>query len=90
MAMAGILYGVTMTEITGSVDTYHPEVRVWRVEHPDRGFLGLLYLDFFARPTKQPGAWMTEFRGQMRMPDGADLRPYVTLVTNFTPRRRTY
>lgn len=85
MAMAGILYGVTMTEITGSVDTYHPEVRVWRVEHPDRGFLGLLYLDFFARPTKQPGAWMTEFRGQMRMPDGADLRPYVTLVTNFTP-----
>lgn len=83
--MAKILYGVEMEEITGTVDVYHPEVRVYRVSHPERGFLGLLYLDFFTRPSKQPGAWMTEFRGQMRTPSGHDQRPYVTLVTNFNP-----
>lgn len=81
--MASLLYGIRFDEITGEVDTYHPDVRVYRVSHPDRGTLGLLYLDFFARPTKQPGAWMTEFRGQMQRPDGTPQRPYVTLVTNF-------
>lgn len=84
LSMAHTLYGVEMKEITGETDLYHPEVRVFRVTHPERGYLGLLYFDFFARPTKQPGAWMTEFRGQMRLPDGTDRRPYVTIVTNFT------
>ena len=84
IALAKLLYGVEMNEITHTVDLYHPEVRVFRVSHPDRGFLGLLYFDFFARPTKQPGAWMTEFRGQIKKTDGTDQRPYVTLVTNFT------
>lgn len=81
--IASLLYGIGFEEITGQVDTYHPDVRVYRVSHPERGTLGLLYLDFFARRTKQPGAWMTEFRGQMRRADGTDQRPYVTLVTNF-------
>lgn len=70
--------------MTADVDRYHPDVRCWRVSHPERGFLGLLYYDFFARPTKKPGAWMTEFRSQMRRRDGSDCRPYVTLVTNIT------
>ncbi len=84
LSMARTLYKIEFEEITGSVDLYHPEVRVFRVTHPQRGFLGLLYYDFFARPTKQPGAWMTEFRGQMHLPDGTDRRPFVTIVTNFT------
>lgn len=82
-ALASSLYRIDFEEITGTVDSYHPDVRVYRVSHPERGTLGLLYLDFFARDTKQPGAWMTEFRGQMRRHDGSDQRPYVTLVTNF-------
>lgn len=84
LSMTRTLYKVEFEEITDSVDLYHPEVRVFRVTHPQRGFLGLLYYDFFARPTKQPGAWMTEFRGQMHLPDGTDRRPFVTIVTNFT------
>jgi len=82
--IAGLLYGLSFEEVTDKTDLYHPDVRCWRVNHHTRGFLGLLYYDFFARPTKQPGAWMTEFRGQMHRPDGSDRRPYVTLVTNFT------
>lgn len=82
--VAELLYGLKFEEVTADVDRYHPDVRCWRVSHPERGFLGLLYYDFFARPTKKPGAWMTEFRSQMRRRDGSDCRPYVTLVTNIT------
>lgn len=85
VSLARRLYGVEMTDVTDSVDRYHPEVRVMRVTHPVRGFLGLFYLDFFARPTKRPGAWMTEFRGQMRDRGNVDRRPYVTIVTNIAP-----
>lgn len=82
--VAELLYGLKFEEVTADVDRYHPDVRCWRVSHPERGFLGLLYYDFFARPTKKPGAWMTEFRSHMRRRDGSDCRPYVTLVTNIT------
>lgn len=82
--VAELLYGLKFEDVTADVDRYHPDVRCWRVSHPERGFLGLLYYDFFARPTKKPGAWMTEFRSQMRRRDGSDCRPYVTLVTNIT------
>lgn len=84
-ALAKTLYGVDFEEITGTVDVYHPDVRVYRVSSTERGYLGLIYYDFFARPTKRPGAWMTEFRGQKRLPDGTDIRPYINIVANIAP-----
>lgn len=82
-ALAKTLFDVDFEEITGQVDSYHPDVRVYRVTHPARGFLGLVYYDFFARPTKRPGAWMTEFRGQRIDRDGSDRRPYINIVANI-------
>ncbi len=82
-ALAKTLFDVDFEEITGQIDSYHPDVRIYRVSHPSRGYLGLVYYDFYARPTKRPGAWMTEFQGQRLEPDGTDRRPYINIVANI-------
>ena len=63
---------------------FHPEVEVYDVTDEDGKTVGMLYLDFFPRATKQSGAWMTSFREQYVDHDGNDIRPLVTLTMNFT------
>ena len=63
---------------------FHPEVEVYDVTDEDGKAVGMLYLDFFPRATKQSGAWMTSFREQYIDDDGNDVRPLVTLTMNFT------
>jgi len=63
---------------------FHPEVEVYDVTDEDGRPVGMLYLDFFPRATKQSGAWMTSFREQYIDNDGNDVRPLVTLTMNFT------
>lgn len=84
LALAGQLYGISFRE-TDRVEKYHPDVRVFEVSDSDDSYIGLLYMDFFTRETKRPGAWMTEFRAQRQEPDGTDVRPHITIVTNFAP-----
>ena len=63
---------------------FHPEVEVYDVTDEDGKAVGMLYLDFFPRATKQSGAWMTSFREQYIDDNGNDVRPHVTLTMNFT------
>lgn len=63
---------------------FHPEVEVFDVTDEDGKAVGMLYLDFFPRPSKQSGAWMTSFREQYIDDNGNDVRPLVTLTMNFT------
>lgn len=63
---------------------FHPEVEVYDVTDEDGRAVGMLYLDFFPRATKQSGAWMTSFREQYIDEYGNDVRPLVTLTMNFT------
>ncbi|MBO4944328.1 MAG: M3 family metallopeptidase, partial [Muribaculaceae bacterium] len=84
LALAGKLYGISFKE-TDRVEKYHPDVRVFEVCDSDDSYIGLLYMDFFTRESKRPGAWMTEFRSQRHEPDGTDVRPHITIVTNFAP-----
>ena len=63
---------------------FHPEVEVYDVTDEFGKAVGMLYLDFFPRPTKQSGAWMTSFREQYIDDNGNDVRPLVTLTMNFT------
>ena len=67
---------------------FHPEVEVYDVTDEDGKAVGMLYVDFFPRATKQSGAWMTSFREQYIDDSGNDVRPLVTLTMNFT--RPTY
>ncbi len=76
------LWGLTYKPNT-ELPLYHQDVSVYEVFDEDGRFLSLLYLDFFPRPGKSAGAWMTSFREQYRQ-DGNDIRPQVSLVCNFS------
>lgn len=81
--LATRLYGITFREST-EIPVYHKDVRSFEVFDENGEYLAVLYTDFYPRPTKQSGAWMTEFKGQW-MENGNDSRPHVSLVMNFNP-----
>jgi peptidyl-dipeptidase Dcp len=61
--MAEKLYGLTFTEITGTVPVFEPLVRVWEVKDKASGaHVGLFYGDYFARRGKRSGAWTEGYR----------------------------
>jgi peptidyl-dipeptidase Dcp len=57
------LYGLTFKE-RHDLPVYRPEVRVFEVADADGKPLALLLEDFYARPSKQGGAWMNEYVSQ--------------------------
>ena len=76
------LFGITFKEIN-TIDKYHEEVTTYEVNDKEGNFLSLLYADFFPRPGKRPGAWMTSFREASNV-KGNSVRPHVSIVCNFT------
>jgi peptidyl-dipeptidase Dcp len=61
--MAEKLYGLTFTEITGTVPVFVPDMRVWEVKDKATGaHVGLFYGDYFARKGKRSGAWAEAYR----------------------------
>ena len=81
--LASRLYDLRF-EKSEEIEKYHPEVQVYEVYRAEK-FMAVLYLDFHPRSTKRSGAWMTEFRDQHYDAEGRDVRPWVSLVMNFTP-----
>ncbi len=81
--LAGKLYGLTFKENT-DIPVYHPDVKAYEVFDEDGSFLAVFYADFYPRNGKQGGAWMTEFQGQYITRSGKNIRPQVSVVTNFT------
>jgi peptidyl-dipeptidase Dcp len=74
------LFGLSFRE-RKDVPVYHPDVRVWEVArdgHP----IGLFYGDYFARPGKQGGAWMSSFRDQEKL-TAPDVLPIIINNCNF-------
>ena len=70
--VAGELFNFTFTPVPeGAVPVFHPDVKVWEVNDKTTGdFIGLWYLDPFARQGKRSGAWATTYRGHTTY-DGA-------------------
>ena len=77
-AVANKLYGITLTKLEG-IPVYHPDVEVFEVKDADGSHLGVFYVDYFPRPGKSGGAWMSNYREQQ----GA-IRPLVCNVCCFT------
>ncbi|MGL1236443.1 M3 family metallopeptidase, partial [Vibrio parahaemolyticus] len=73
------LFGVTFAE-RKDIPVWHPDVRVWEVKGRDGQHKALFYGDYFARPSKRSGAWMTSLRDQQKL-DG-DVAPLVINVCN--------
>ncbi len=77
------LFGLRFQEVF-DVETYHEDVKTFRVYDQEQEFIALFYADFHPRPGKRNGAWMTSFKSQFRK-EGKNIRPHVSNVCNFTP-----
>ena len=77
-AVANKLYGITLSKLEG-IPTYHPDVEVFEVKDADGSQLGIFYVDYFPRPGKSGGAWMSNYREQH-----GTTRPLVCNVCSFT------
>jgi peptidyl-dipeptidase Dcp len=75
------LFGVSFTE-RKDIPVWHPDVRVWEVKDSAGRHKALFYGDYFARPSKRSGAWMTSLRDQQKL-DG-DIAPLIINVCNFS------
>ncbi len=74
------LFGLTFSP-RPDVPVWHPDVRVWQVRDRDGNEVGLFFGDYFARPSKRSGAWMTSIRDQEKL--AGDIRPQIINVCNF-------
>jgi peptidyl-dipeptidase Dcp len=76
---ASRLFGLSFQE-RRDIPVYHPDVRVWEVTRATKT-VGLFYGDYFSRPGKQEGAWMSSLRDQQKL-DG-DVLPLIFNTCNF-------
>jgi peptidyl-dipeptidase Dcp len=76
------LYGIQFVERT-DIPGYHQDVKVFEVKEATGEHVGILYVDYFPRPSKEGGAWMGNFREQSKR-DGKRIAPVIYNVGNFT------
>jgi peptidyl-dipeptidase Dcp len=74
------LYGITF-EARPDLTAYHPDVRMWEVFGHDGTPLGLFLGDFYARPSKRGGAWMSAYVTQSKL---LDTTPVIANHLNIT------
>lgn len=73
------LYGITFKKRT-DIPTYHEDVVVYELFEENGEPLGLFYGDFFARPSKRGGAWMSSFVSQSKL---YNKKPVIYNVCNY-------
>jgi peptidyl-dipeptidase Dcp len=74
------LFGLTFRPVDG-LALYHPDARAWEVSDAEGRHVGLFLGDYFARPSKRSGAWMSVFRAQEKLT--GNVRPIVVNNMNF-------
>jgi peptidyl-dipeptidase Dcp len=74
------LFGLQFSEVH-DLPLYHPDVRAFEVRDRNGKHVALFLGDYFARPSKRGGAWMSSFREQQKLE--GDIRPIVVNVMNF-------
>lgn len=77
---ANLLYGITV-EKRADLRGYRDDVDVWEVKEEDGTGIGLLLTDYWARPSKRGGAWMSSFVDQSEL---AGTKPVVVNVMSLT------
>jgi len=77
------LYGLNI-EVVDGVDTWHKDVRFYRIHDASGELRGEFYLDLYARPHKRGGAWMDECICRRKTPTGMQT-PVAFLTCNFSP-----
>lgn len=81
--MAERLYNIKFTEIPDAPH-YFDEVTVYDVTDATTGeHISVFMTDYYSRPSKRQGAWMSEFKGSWINPDGTPERPIIFNVCNY-------
>jgi oligopeptidase A len=75
------LYGVSICP--ASAPTWHGSVRFFDITRADGSLVGQFYLDLYARPGKQGGAWMDDAINRRRVGSGMQ-HPVAYLTCNFS------
>jgi peptidyl-dipeptidase Dcp len=78
---ANRLFGLSFSE-RHDIPVWHPDVRVWEVRDRAGAHKALFYGDYFARPSKRSGAWMTSLRDQQKL--DVEVAPLIINVCNFS------
>ncbi|MEJ5998478.1 M3 family metallopeptidase [Corynebacterium sp. H130] len=77
---ANLLYGITI-EPREDLEGYAEGVDVWEVKEEDGTGIGLLLTDYFGRPSKRGGAWMSSFVDQSHL---LGTKPVIVNVMGIT------
>lgn len=79
------LFGIRAVELK-DVQAYHPDVRTFEIRDANGELKAMFLGDYFARPSKRSGAWMSSFQSQHKLPlkNGAvGELPIIYNVCNF-------
>ena len=85
--VANKLFGLSFEQIF-DIDVYHEDVSTYKVTDEVGNYIAIFYADFFPRPGKRNGAWMTSYKNQY-IKDGENSRPHISNVCNFTKPTET-
>lgn len=79
------LFGITLRPVK-DVRAWHADVRVFEVLDANGKRIAIFLADYFARPSKRSGAWMSELQEQHKLnagPDNEGQTPIVLNIMNF-------
>lgn len=79
------LFGIRAIEMKDAT-AYHADVRTFEIRDEKNDLVAVFLADFFARPSKRSGAWMSSFQSQHKLPlkNGAvGELPIIYNVCNF-------
>jgi len=79
---ANKLFGITFTPIP-DCPLPHPDAEAFEVKDSTGSHIGVLYMDFHPRVSKEQGAWQETYRAH-HISNGKAITPVVTTVFNFT------
>ena len=80
--LASKLWGLQFKKIENT-PKYHADMESFEVTDADGSLIGVLITDFYPRPGKRAGAWMSSYTEQYKK-DGVNHRPVIVNVGNFT------
>jgi peptidyl-dipeptidase Dcp len=75
------LFGITFRQ-HGDVRAYHPDVRVFEVLDANGKHIAIFLGDYFARPSKRSGAWMSALQAQHKLAADHDDEGQIPIVLN--------
>ncbi|MFL2688158.1 MAG: M3 family metallopeptidase [Alphaproteobacteria bacterium] len=78
---AKTLFGITFRR-HDEISAYHPDVRVFEVLDANGKRLAIFFADYFARPSKRSGAWMSKLQAQHKLNAGHDGDRQTPIILN--------